>query len=208
MKHYLTLLLALVSGIALAQEPVAAPAPKVKLEKCEPSLLINIGGGPTRMDGNWKGEFTLDVAFGCQFRNGHAIYAGASMQKMDRTVTRRDTYQDLRTSRTNMPIYLEYQWRAFGWHQGMGDAHRWSPFVGVKAGWNFVQDIHVNETVEGQNEMEAHNQEFIIPHVGIDVRCAEYLCLGIMAECEISKRYTERGGGSYFKPRFSLVFKI
>lgn len=195
---YLLASLLLFPAFIHAQEPASE-----RMKLCEPSILINVGGGPTRLDDLWKGEFTLDVAMGVQFRRGHSAYIGMAMQQMQRE----SDYTDRRTSRTNLPLYLEYQWRAFGWHKDMQDRHLWSPFLGLKAGWNFLQDVHVDESLENQHIDDLKNQEFVTAQLGIDFRCAEYMAMGIMLECEVSRRYVDDGGG-LFKPRASLCLKF
>lgn len=202
MKRFIYLILFSSLPITLLAQNDSLPR-SVRMQKCEPSIIINVGGGPTRLDNVWRGEFTLDVAMGVQFRNGHAAYIGMAMQQMQRE----SNYQDRRTSRTNLPLYLQYQWRAFGWHRDCQDRHMWSPFLGLKAGWNFLQDVHVDESLENQHVDDLRNQEFITPQVGIDFRCAEYMSLGLSLECEISRRYIGDGGG-YCKPRASLTMKF
>jgi len=181
----------------------AAAQSRERMRICEPSILINVGGGPTRLDEQWKSEFTLDVAMGVQFRLGHAAYIGMAMQQMQRE----SNYKDRRTTRTNLPLYMQYQWRAFGWHKDCADRHRWSPFLGLKAGWNFLQDVHVDESLENQHIDDLRNQEFLTPQLGIDFRCAEYMAMGLMLECEVSRRYVG-DGGAYFKPRASICLKF
>jgi len=200
-RVYLSLIALLLSLNAVAQ--TSAEGRKERMVTCEPSMIINAGGGPTRLDNMWKGEFTLDVAFGVQWRSGHAAYIGTAMQQ----VQRRETYSDRRTSRTNLPLYAQYQWRAFGWHKDMADRYKWSPFVGLKAGWNFLQDIHTDEQAENENVEDKKNQEFVCPQLGVDFRCAEYMSIGVVLECEFSRRYIV-DGGAFYKPRAAIFFKF
>ncbi|MBP3585934.1 MAG: hypothetical protein J6J29_00360 [Paludibacteraceae bacterium] len=194
MKKHLFLLLLIISPLALMAE---------KLEKVEPSLLVGVGAGASCLDDIWRPEANIEVNFGAHFRTGHAMYLGFAFNRMNRETTE----SDKRTGRTNFPIYLLYQWRAFGWNKNMADKHNWSPYVGIKAGWNFIQDVRIGETVAEQNNRELEGQVFAAPQVGIDLRCAEYLALGITFECEFSRRYFEYGG-NVAKPRFLLTFRF
>lgn len=204
MKRYIILSSLLVSlSLSLMAQTQAEKQTSDKMVRCEPSIMINVFGGPTRLDNVWKGEFTLDVAIGAQFRNGHAVYAGMGMQQVHRD----RTYDDRRNTRTNLPLYLQYQWRMFGWHRDCADRHAWSPFVGLKAGWNFLQDVYINETLQDQHVVDLSNEWFVTPQIGIDYRCAEYMSIGLVAEAEVSRRYVGDGGG-WCKPRVGLVFKF
>ncbi len=185
------------------------------MEKCEPSLYMAVGAGATKIDGRWTSEANLETDFGVMFRTGHALYLGFQFQKLSRTPHREGTQivdKDHRTSRTNFPVYLMYQYRVFGWNKGMQDAHRVSPYVGVKAGWNFIQDVYISEVVSLQNVDELKNNYFATPLVGFDFRCAEYFTIGLTVECEISRRYRwdvdGNADGSWFKPRAVLAFRF
>lgn len=188
-----------------------------KMEKCEPSLYMAVGAGATKLDGKWASEANMETDFGVMFRTGHALYVGFQFNKMSRTPYRdpRDNQtvdKDKRQSRTNFPVYLMYQYRLFGWHKGCEDKHRVSPYAGAKFGWNFLQDTFIGETVAQQNLDERKNNWFGTPLIGFDYRCAEYFTLGLVLECELSRRYREdvdgNLDGSIAHPRACLVFRF
>lgn len=196
---------------------VPALAMAEKMEKCEPSLYTAVGVGATGIDGTWTAETNLETDFGVMFRTGHALYFGCQFQRLNRQPHRAEDNgqmddKDRRTSRTNFPVYLMYQYRFFGWHKSMGDEHLVSPYIGVKTGWNFIQDSFISESSTMSYSEELQNNWFATPLFGFDYRCAEYFTIGLVAECEISKRYqtsvSDVENGSYFKPRMCLVFRF
>lgn len=187
------------------------------MEKCEPSLYMGVGAGATKLDGKWASEANMETDFGVMFRTGHALYVGFQFQKMSRTPYRDPhdnvtTDKDKRQSRTNFPVYLMYQYRLFGWNKGCADKHRVSPYVGAKFGWNFLQDTFIGETVAQQNLDERKNNWFGTPLIGFDYRCAEYFTLGLVLECELSRRYSHdvdgNRDGSIAHPRACVVFRF
>lgn len=202
--------------VMLACLMVPALAMAEKMEKCEPSLYTAVSVGATAIDGGWTAESNLETDFGVMFRTGHALYLGFQFQKLNRTHKTAsdggDIDVDRRTSRTNFPVYLMYQYRFFGWHKSMGDQHLVSPYIGVKAGWNFIQDAFISESSTMSYSDELTNNWFATPLFGFDYRCAEYFTIGLVAECEISRRYrTSIAGdinGNWFKPRLGLVFRF
>lgn len=201
--------------VLFALAPMAAMAEI--MEKAEPSLYVAVGAGGTKIDNKYSAEANLEADFGVMFRTGHSLYLGFQFQKLSREPWRDGSQivdKDHRTSRTNFPVYLMYQYRFFGWNKNMADKHRVSPFVGAKCGWNFLQDIFIGETVAEQNLDERKMNLFGTPLIGFDYRVAEYFTMGIVLECEISRRYMvnvtfpDENMGSYFKPRACVMFRF
>ncbi|MCQ2333851.1 MAG: hypothetical protein MJZ88_04470, partial [Paludibacteraceae bacterium] len=65
MKKILSMVVLLIVSVGVMAE---------KMEKCEPSLYMSIGGGATKLDGKWASEVNMETDFGVMFRTGHALY--------------------------------------------------------------------------------------------------------------------------------------